>query len=347
MVRWTEAPEEPIYDDDLAESEAEADFESEPRRRRRSVTFLLFLLVLAFLAYGVVRVASLESLVDNAFLVGAMALTPYVVVGCFLLLLVTFLLKRRLLALVVLVIALAMGALLGPRYLSEEQPAANGDHLRVMAANLYLGRADARSIVNLVRQQQVDVLALPELTPTAVSALDDAGLSNLLPYRVFDDRPGGDGGGVAAKFPLRKIILMPETVLSSPSVVVDVPGREDLELTAVHLQPPLSNPDTGIWRRELAALPRAAPRDRVRILAGDFNATLDHVAFRELVDRGYADAGEETGEGLDATWSSLPTGPPLTIDHIVVDSRCAISSYGVFDVPGSDHNAIVAEIILP
>jgi endonuclease/exonuclease/phosphatase family metal-dependent hydrolase len=140
---------------------------------------------------------------------------------------------------------------------------------------------------------------------------------------------------------------MPETVLSQPSAVVDLPGREDVELTAVHVQPPLYDEDVPIWRTELAALPRSTPNKRVRVLAGDFNATLDHAPFRDLVERGYADAAEETGEGLDPTWSSLPTGPPLTIDHIVTDNRCAISSYAVHDIPGSDHNAIIAEIILP
>lgn len=344
MVRWTEATDETTHD--LAEPGPGFEIES-PRRRRGAVTFLLGVFTLVFLAYGVVRVLSLETLVDNALLVGAMALTPYAAAGCFLLLILTFLLKRRILALVALVVALSLGALLGPRYLSEGQPDAGGAHLRVMAANLFLGRADARAVVDLVRQQEVDILAMPELTPDAVSALDRAGLAELLPYRVFDDRPGGDGSGIAAKFPLRKVAPMPDTVLSQPSAVVDLPGWDDLELTAVHVQPPLTDEDVRVWRDELAVLPRVTPDKHVRILAGDFNATLDHAAFRTLVDRGYADAGEESGDGLDATWSSLPTGPPLTIDHIVVDSRCAVSSYNVFDVPGSDHNAIVAEVILP
>ncbi|HEX6354564.1 endonuclease/exonuclease/phosphatase family protein [Actinophytocola sp.] len=341
MARWTEAVEEPVQD------LAEPDFAPEPRRRSRFVTFLLFLPTLVFLAYAVVRVLSLETLVDNAFVVGTMALTPYVAALGFLLTVIMFLSRRRLLALVALISALALSALLGPRYLSEEQPQADGERLRIMAANLYLGRADARAIVNLVRQQQIDILAMPELTPTEVSALDDAGLADLLPYRVYEDRPGGDGGGIAAKLPLRKVILMPDSALSQPSAVVDLPGRDDLELTAVHVLPPLSDQDTRTWRTELADLPKAEPGERLRILAGDFNATLDHAAFRDLVDRGYADAGEESGEGLDSTWSSLPTGPPLTIDHIVTDSRCAIGSYAVHDLPGSDHNAIVAEVILP
>lgn len=337
MVRWTEAPDEVTYDVD----------EPAPRRRKKSVTFLLVLVALAFLAYGVARVLSVDDYVDNGALVAAMALTPYVVAGSALLLVVSFLLRRRLVALLVLVLTLSLSALLGPRFLSEGQPQVDGHRLRIMAANLYLGHADARAVVNLVRQQRVDVLVMPELTPDAASKLDDAGLAEALPYRVFDDRPGGDGAGVAANVPLRKLILMPDTTLSQPSVVVDLPGQDDVELTAVHVQPPLSTSDVRTWRNELRGLPKVTPEERVRVLAGDFNATFDHAPFRDLVDRGYADAGEEAGEGLDPTWSSLPTGPPLTIDHIVVDARCAVSSYAVHDLPGSDHDAIVSEIILP
>lgn len=343
MVRWTEAPEEPTYD--LAELDEP---DTGPRRRRSgSVTFTLVLLMLAFLGYGVMRVSSLDDFVDLAIVAGAVAVTPYAVAGSFLLAIVTFAFKRRVLALFPLVIALSLSALLGPRYFSEEQPEATGTRLRIMAANLYLGNGDARTIVNLVRQQQVDVLTMPELTPAAVSALDRAGLSEVLPYRVFDARVGGDGSGIAANIPLRKVILMPDTLLSQPSAVIDLPGIDDVELTAVHVQPPLYDEDVRPWRTELAGLPPSTPNDRVRILAGDFNATFDHAPFRDLVDRGYADAAEQTGQGLDPTWSSLPTGPPLTIDHIVVDDRCAISSYAVHDIPGSDHNAIIAEVVLP
>lgn len=339
MARWSEAVDDATYDP------VDDDYDEPPRRRSGKVTFLLFLLALALIAYGVVRVLSLEG--TNAFLIGAMSLTPYVVAGAGALTLLTLLLRRWVLGLAVLVITLALTSLLGPRYLAEEQPDADGLHLRIMTANLRLGQADAQTLVNLVRRHEVDVLTMPELTPDAVSALDSAGLADLLPYRVFDAQVGGHGSGIASNLPLRQIILVDGSTMSQPSAVVDLPGNDDIEVTAVHIQPPLNNRAARTWHDELGGLPEATTDERPRILAGDFNATLDHAAFRNLVDHGYADAGEEAGDGMIATWSSWPTGPPLTLDHIVTDVRCAISSYDVYDLPGSDHRAVMAEVILP
>lgn len=340
MARWSAATAEFDQPEPLEE-------EDDGRRRRvggRKLSFLLVLLALVFLGYAALRIIGLES---TAFLVGAMAATPYVAAGGLLLGLVTLLLRRRRLALIVLLMTLGLGALLAPRILSEEQPGADGEHVRIMSANVHLGQADARTIVDLVRQQQVDVLALPELTPDLASDLDTAGLRELLPYQVFDARPGADGSGIAARLPVRQIVLIESSTMSQPTAVVDVPGRDDLELTAVHIQPALKAEDARTWRDELAGLPPPTPRERVRVLAGDFNATLDHGALRKLIDSGYADAGEETGNGMQSTWSSWPFGPPLTLDHILTDVRCAIGSYAVFDLPGSDHNVVLAEIVLP
>jgi endonuclease/exonuclease/phosphatase (EEP) superfamily protein YafD len=247
----------------------------------------------------------------------------------------------------VLLLAIVLGVLLMPRLLSEEQPAANGQRLRIMSVNLFLGKADPRTVVDIARSQKADVLVMPELTQSEVVALDKAGLAKLFPERLFEIGVGGEGTGVASRYPLRKIILMDETTLSQPSMVVDLPGRDDVELTAVHTQPGVRANSAATWRRELSELPGPTPGERVRILAGDFNATFDHAAFRALVDRGYSDAGEEMGDGLMGTWQNLPLGPPVTIDHILTDNRCAIASYAVFNIPGSDHNAIVSEIVMP
>jgi endonuclease/exonuclease/phosphatase (EEP) superfamily protein YafD len=318
-----------------------------PRRRRvggRKLGFFLVTFALAFVAYMVLRIVGIES---NEVLVAAMALTPYVAAFGLVLGLLCVLLRRRMVGFTVLLLAIALGALLAPRLLSEEQPAVRGDRLRIMAINLFVGRADAGTVVRIAREQKVDVLVMPELTNPAEAALDEEGLAELLPNRVFDNDTSGSGTAVVSRFQLRQIVLMDETTLAQPSMVVDMPGREDVQLTAVHAQPGVRSGAAATWRRELGMLPTPTPDKQVRVLAGDFNASLDHATLRAVVDRGYSDAGEETGGGLEATWESWPFGPPVTIDHILVDNRCAIGSYAVFDVPGSDHNAIVSEIILP
>jgi endonuclease/exonuclease/phosphatase family metal-dependent hydrolase len=86
------------------------------------------------------------------------------------------------------------------------------------------------------------------------------------------------------------------------------------------------------------------------VLAGDFNATLDQAEFRDVVDRGYADAGEVTGKGLEPTFPTMGhrlLPPTIAIDHVLADRRLGISEYGVDDLPGSDHRAIHAQLVLP
>jgi hypothetical protein len=64
---------------------------------------------------------------------------------------------------------------------------------------------------------------------------------------------------------------------------------------AVHTNPPATSPaQVRSWEQDLAALPAPEP-GVLRVLAGDFNATLDHVAFRTLLDRGYVDAARAAG----------------------------------------------------
>lgn len=319
----------------------------EGRRRRpggRKAGFLVWLGALFFLAFAGLRIWGFEA---TEYLIAAVALTPYLAGFGLFWGLLSLLLRRRAAAGLVLLMTIAMVTLLAPRVLSDTQPGASGERLRVMAINLYNGQADPWTVVNLARTQQVDVLVLPELTESAVAGLDRAGLHALLPYRVYDTGLGGEGSGIASKIQLRRIVLMDETTLSQPSVVVDLDGRDDVELTAVHVMPGVRPNSARTWHEEMEQLPDPTPGERIRVLAGDFNASLDHRAFRDLVDLGYTDAGEETGQGLTPTWSNWPTGPPVTIDHILADRRCAIGGYSVFDVPGTDHNAVLAEIILP
>jgi endonuclease/exonuclease/phosphatase family metal-dependent hydrolase len=132
-----------------------------------------------------------------------------------------------------------------------------------------------------------------------------------------------------------------------PRAAVAVPGAGEVEVASVHTAPPTGSTAIETWEEGLDALPATGETDTLTLLVGDFNATLDHAAFRDVVDRGYVDAGDATGEGLRFTWPERLQRPGVTIDHVLADERIAITGYDVHELPDSDHRAVSAVLRLP
>jgi endonuclease/exonuclease/phosphatase family metal-dependent hydrolase len=223
--------------------------------------------------------------------------------------------------------------------------------LRVATVSLRLGRADPRAVVSLVTASRVDVLALQEVTPEADLALRAAGIGDALPHsHVIAARsgsPSAAGGALWSRWPLLERFAVPGR-FEQPAARVAVPGAPDVEVTAVHSTPPSTSPrSVRQWTADLTDLP--APGTGVlRVLAGDFNATLDHAALRRVVATGYVDAAVAVGRALRATWTPLRSPEPrLTLDHVLVDPRVGVASLDLVPVPGSDHRAVVTELVLP
>jgi endonuclease/exonuclease/phosphatase (EEP) superfamily protein YafD len=186
-----------------------------------------------------------------------------------------------------------------------------------------------------------------ELTPELARGLDEAGLAELLPQRVAEPRDEGAGMGIYARVPLVPLELDGRRRNPLAAATARPPGAPPVDVVAVHPPPPLRG-TVAAWRADLRALPPATTDGRLRILAGDFNATLDHVELRRLLDTGYEDAAAEVGAGLRATWPEgrrLP--PPVAIDHVLADRRCGVRAFSVHPIPGTDHRAVVAELVLP
>jgi hypothetical protein len=160
---------------------------------------LLLLLAAAFVAVALLRLMSIDG---NRWTVALVALTPYVLAGGVLLGLFALLLRRWAVGGLVLLVAVLLLAAVAPRAIGKSRPYGTGTELRVLTANLYVGRGDATTLVDLVRDYRVDVLSVQELTPEAAAALDRAGLAAELPYRVFRPGPTSTGAGLAARYPL-------------------------------------------------------------------------------------------------------------------------------------------------
>jgi endonuclease/exonuclease/phosphatase (EEP) superfamily protein YafD len=240
-----------------------------------------------------------------------------------------------------------------PRAVPRRQPPADGPVLRIVTANLRLGRAAAGPIVELARRADADVLFLQELTDETLARLKQAGLDALLPNELTEPvAAGGRGSSIHARYPLSDGLAVPPSALAQPAARLDLPSGRSVQLVCVHSLPPRpawSRRAVDNWRRDLSLLPGPGPGDLPVILAGDFNATLDHAQFRRLLRLGYADAASETGHGLVPTWGPPPRGLPglLAIDHVLADPRCAVQATSVHRLPGTDHRAVYAEVRLP
>jgi endonuclease/exonuclease/phosphatase (EEP) superfamily protein YafD len=286
-------------------------------------------------------------------LVQLIAFTPYVTLGILGVVAVAGIRRRwRALSLAGLATIALVACVIPRAFAADRADVVNGTTLTIMSANLRVGGADAKSIVDLVRSAQADVLALQEYTAEAERALLDAGLAELLPYRQAHPEPGVVGSALYARVALTKggFRVAAQGNLGQAYATVALPRTEPVIIESVHPVPPIDGERTAMWATGLRNQVRAdAPGPR-RILAGDFNATLDHSAFRDLLDSGYRDAAAEVGRGLTATWPfyglrSLVT-PRITLDHVLVPSGVVVQDFRAVTIPRSDHRAIVATLTI-
>ena len=306
--------------------------------RQRLAAAACWSLTAAVAAWALVRLFGLER---GYPLVQLVAFTPYVVLVGLAVLVLDAVLRRWWAAAVA---GLAVGGLalsVAPRAVGDGDPA-DGPRLRVMTANLHFGNVPARELVGAVRRERVDILSLQELPPSMVRRLRRAGLQRWLPQAVVEARPGADGTGLFARVALRARPPIQGTL--GPEAVADAEWRgRRFEVVAVHPPPPTRR-RLSLWTRGLRQLPRAGD-GRSRILAGDFNATLDHAELRDLLESGYRDAAEAVGAGLHTTWPRGRRWPPeVTIDHVLADRSWTVDDVRFVSLPGTDHRALVAEL---
>jgi endonuclease/exonuclease/phosphatase family metal-dependent hydrolase len=315
-------------------------------RRRPAGTVACWLFVGLWVLFALVRWLGFDGAVWPLVVVPAM--TPYLAVGALLPLAAALLARRWLAALVAVGVLAGMAALVLPRTTGHPD-AVPGPTVRVMTANLNEGQADPASVVALVRDNQVDVLALEELTEEERQALDDAGLSGLLPNAETNPRPTAGGTGIYSRYPLsdaKRIRIIQG--FTETTATVHVPGALPVTVTAIHYCAPADPTQMFCWQYGKQRIPPATPHGAVRLLLGDFNMTLDYAAYRNVLATGYRDAASVLGEGLVPTWpyNGLPF-PKVTIDHVVPDQRIGVSALAAHTVRDSDHRALTAVLTFP
>jgi endonuclease/exonuclease/phosphatase family metal-dependent hydrolase len=308
--------------------------------------WLIWVLVAPVALWTLVRVFGLE----RGFpLVPLMAFTPYAAVAALLVAGVATALRNWAAAVVAGLATLCLTMAVLPRAVGDGTvDAAGRETLTVLSANIHHGTGEAKALVDLVERYEPDLLAVQELTPSFDRALQQAGLGRQLPNAILETRRSVSGSGLYSSLPMRKLAAPQVFAFRQPRAVLQLPGGHRVRVVDVHPYPP-QRKAVDQWTAALESLPSTGS-GAPWVLIGDFNATLDHSLLREILDRGYRDAGEVAGEGLEPTW---PAGewasrlPGVTIDHVLADSRLGVVDYEVEELPGSDHRPVFAELAMP
>ncbi|WP_240539241.1 endonuclease/exonuclease/phosphatase family protein [Bifidobacterium sp. SO1] len=225
-------------------------------------------------------------------------------------------------------------------------------YARVMTCNVYKGRADAAAIVELVRDQRVEVLALQETSDDFVAALDEAGIKDYLPYSQVSTSDGVYGNGLWSAAPLED--PADDDVNSSasfmPGGTVTFVGDDAQEMPIRFVSVHTTSPTPGYWAQWKRSLDELAlmrsHTDARYVFMGDFNATVDHTPFRMFLGDRFTDAAWQSGHGFTFTWPADKSPLPLFagIDHIVLDQGIVAGQMQVRRIAGSDHAALLATI---
>ena len=240
--------------------------------------------------------------------------------------------------------ALALLAWFIQPYGSPHQPhGATLAGLRVLTSNVEFGRGTG-SLIPVIRTRDPDVVFVEECEYTCQARLRrDVGTA--YPYRQAVVAGGSAGSLILSRFPLEGTAGVPGT-MGMPGAVADVHGHP-VRLQLAHPMPPLPG-QVDLWRRELGRLRDAAAATRTPlILAGDFNSSQDHAAFRRILATGLRDAARLAGHDRTPSWPSR-TAPVIgtQIDHVLLSSDFSASGARFLHVSDTDHRALVVDVTL-
>jgi endonuclease/exonuclease/phosphatase (EEP) superfamily protein YafD len=251
---------------------------------------------------------------------------------------------------VALLVVLGLGvSMLAPRLMADPVPT-GGEPLKVLSFNIYTGNADVDALADTIRRERPDVVSLPEggqryldrLTPK----IADLGYTSKASVGTHSQ----DVNGVIALAAPRLGDVTFRTgriAEDSPFPYVEVSGGDmgDLTFVAFHSMAPTAG-EVPQWRTDIAGAGDWCRTGKPTVVAGDFNATLDHSVLREaMADCG--DAASQRGAALRPTWPTwMPSWVGTEIDHVFSSTGTA-ESYAVLDLPGSDHRAVLTTLRIP
>ncbi|MET8687445.1 endonuclease/exonuclease/phosphatase family protein [Streptomyces sp. NPDC004732] len=218
--------------------------------------------------------------------------------------------------------------------------------LRVLTSNVEFG-GGTEGLVDAVREERPDLLFVEECDFSCSALLRKELPHADYPYRESVEASGAEGSVILAKVPLKGADGIDGT-LGMPGAVADVEGHP-VRVQLAHPMPPVPR-GVGLWQSELGRIREyaAAGDGKPTIIAGDFNATQDHAAFRSVLDKGkLRDAARLAGSSRAPSWPAAAPAPlGAQIDHVLATPDFSARDARFLDIGHTDHRALVVTLTL-
>lgn len=261
------------------------------------------------------------------------------------------------------------GAVLATRGFGPGSPvvpsARAADAVTVLAWNTLGPATSPGDVAALALEVEATVVVLPETIEEdaigAASLMREAGRPMWVLSTAYDRISPARSTSMLVSIELGEYRFDPDARTTSvlPTVVATPVDGSGPTLIAVHAVAPVSG-QMDNWRDDLSLLAELCSGDDV-IMAGDFNATIDHFsglgAWESTTRRAdrlasaarlgeCTDAASVDGAGSVGTWpTSFPALLGAPIDHVLATDEWTVAGFRVVDdrdALGSDHRPIVA-----
>ncbi|KAB7788199.1 endonuclease/exonuclease/phosphatase family protein [Bifidobacterium cebidarum] len=233
----------------------------------------------------------------------------------------------------------------------------------VMTLNCRYGRANAANIVAAIRERNIAVLALQEVSDELIARLDAAGIADLLPYRQSGDPQDSDNGGYNVLFSryepasaVPNVVTIPAAdvpaltlKLAADSAVTDNTDSDSRTVTFCSAHPKSPMRGCADWSAGILGLGAIAKASsigehNIAVVMGDLNSGTDHPSFRALLKAGFKDASLTQATGPNLTFPRWVKWPRIELDHVLFTAGLKPSGVKAFEVKDTDHLALAATL---
>ena len=251
---------------------------------------------------------------------------------------VSYLVKRKWLAIPLAIATIWSSTALLMPYIPAAQPQSGKTQIHVMSFNLLGINTEFETALKMIRNNDPDVVTLIEFANEWADVFD--GSKNVYPHQVLVPRWHGYGIAILSKIPIdeSRVIQLLKEKTDCPMIEakLTVDGKP-VRLLAVHLFSPTNQHRANLRNvqlQEIADIANESPEPTV--LLGDFNCTPWSPFIGDLIqETGLRDS--RRGFGYQASWHNQISALKIPIDHAFVSPKIHVHDRYIGKGGGSDH----------